>query len=75
MYEETFETGERYTRLEESDMDIIGKRVNGHGKIKAHIHTPGDRHPDLLRTEDGCVFTPDELRRMNFDGRHGEIAW
>lgn len=64
-----------YTRLEPSDWTKLkGKRVNGHGRIVGWTNAEGEQHPAVVRTEDGSLFTPEDLAVVDFDGRHGIIT-
>lgn len=77
MFEETIQganesVASNYTRLESEDWDAIkGKRINGHGKISGLTNAEGEHHPAVIKTEDGALFTPEELKFADFDGRHG----
>lgn len=76
MFEETFEDGTTYTRLESGDFDVLrGKRINGHGRITGYTNAIGELHPAVIHTEDGGSFTPEELELVEFDGRHGFIDY
>jgi hypothetical protein len=74
MYEEEFEDGTHYTRLEQDDFDKIrGKRINGRGKIVGYTVARGELHPCLIHIEGGDDITADELPYVDFDGRHGFV--
>lgn len=60
-----------YTRLESEDWaNLEGKRIKGHGKIVTWTNAKGEHHPAFVTTEDGSMFTPEELEHVEFDGRH-----
>lgn len=77
MYEEQFDDGSTYTRLEPEDWEVLeGKRIRGHGEIVGWTNAEGELHPAIITTEDGSLFTPEELAdEVDFDGRHGRVDY
>lgn len=79
MFQEELEDGNyttAYTRFEEEDVEQLnGKRIKGHGKIVSVTNAEGELHPALVTTEDGAMFTPEELATEGFDGRHGFVDY
>lgn len=64
-----------YTRFESDDWsEIEGKRINGHGEIIGYTNAEGEHHPAFVRTDNGSMFTPAELKHdVEWDGRHNLI--
>jgi len=80
MYKETFhdDNDERITesfmRFDGDDVEnLMGKRINGKGKITSYTQAKGELHPAFVTTDEGHLIAAHELRFQDFDGRHTDI--
>jgi len=74
MFEEYFDDGTHYSRIEAEDFARLeGKRINGRGKIVGYTRAEGELHPSYVHLSNGDIMTAEQLQFAEIDGRHNVV--